>query len=145
MRTNKRPYKNEQTAAFAAYIESNSAEAAAARAAFAAEATEGFKHCGQYFAEKVSCECARAEGIDWDAIDEIFQYELAPVNNPKTESVEELPKVVAPGSDLPTKTLEVADKVVEPLPSLEVFDIGEVDTDEPEGYKTTDKSEGGVN
>lgn len=145
MRTQKRPFKNAQTAAFAAFIFSNIDAAKASRAQFVSEATEGFKYCGANFAEKVDCDCARAEGIDWDAIDEIFQYDLAPVVDTPVAEGEAVADTVTPGSGLPTKTTEVADKIAETIPDLQVLEIGGDNEEESPGYQTTDKSEGGVN
>jgi len=123
----KRPYRNEQTEKVAEYVFSNIDEALAYREQFLSEATEGFKYIGQGFINEIAkCPCGKAEGIDWNEIDEIFQYDLRTLIDSSDLAEEAEPEVeeTVIEADLPEKTLEVADKIVD-----EVTDTQESEED----------------
>jgi len=115
----KRPYRNEQTATLANYILEN------AEKAVAAQDGEGLVNVKE-FVKLLDCDCAKEEGIDWVQIGEVFRYETRSLVNSITlqdDPEDEVEETVIE-ADLPEKTLEVADKIVD-----EVTDTQESEED----------------
>jgi hypothetical protein len=118
MSRERRPYRSASTAVLANYILSNLNEAVDVRNNFDSE--DGFSGVGKAFAETVKCECTKAEDIAWDQIDETIQYDVLSaikISQEVEPEVEETEKVLE--AELPEKTLEVADKVDDPIDDVQ--------------------------
>jgi hypothetical protein len=106
----KRALANIQTAALAQKIYQNVDTARKHRATWVLnKGSQDFTGIGKEFAQTLNCKCASVDGIVWNEIDEIMQYVIVEVKKEVVEEVETQSNILE--GDMPSKTLEVSDKV----------------------------------